>query len=341
LQKGWQDVHCQKRHFKRYKFMPGILITGATGFIGHRLYSCLAAEGHEVRCAVRQGASVENSVVIGNIGPDTRWGIALKGVEIVIHLAARVHVMCDTALDPLAEFRRVNGAGTLNLARQAAAAGVRRFIFLSTIKVNGEETSHDPGAEGTTCCFSEQDPPHPQDDYAISKHEAEQGLRCVAEETGMEVVIIRPPLVYGTGVKGNFSRMMHWINKGVPLPFGAIHNLRSMVGLDNLVDFIITCIDHPAAADQTFLISDDDDISTTELLRRVAQAMDKPVRLIPVPMPVLTFAAGLLGKQAVAQRLCGNLRVNISRAREVLGWTPPVSVDEGLRRAVRGKMGRF
>lgn len=307
--------------------MSVTLITGATGFVGRGLCSRLLAEGRDLRCAVRMASSLPNEVVVGDIGSDTRWGEALKEVNTVIHLAARVHVMNDRADNPLAEFRSVNVDATLNLARQAAAVGVKRFIFLSTVKVNGEET-----ASGHS--FNEENPSHPIDPYAISKHEAEEGLRRLAEETGLEVVIIRPPLVYGPAVKGNFLNMMGWISKGIPLPLGAIHNQRSLIALDNLVDFIITCIDHPAAANQTFLVTDGEDFSTTELLRRVGQAMGEPARLIPVPVSVLELGARLLGKQAMAQRLCGNLQVDIAKAREVLGWTPPVSVDEGLRRAV-------
>jgi nucleoside-diphosphate-sugar epimerase len=323
--------------------MSVILITGATGFVGRGLCSRLLAEGRDARCAVRQPSSTANSVVVGDIGPDTDWGQALNGVDTVVHLAARVHIMEDTASDPLAEFRRVNVDGTLNFARQAASAGVKRFVFISTVKVNGEETLPHPNplplGEGMAHCFTEQDTPHPQDPYGISKHEAEEGLRSVAEETGLEVVIIRPPLVYGPGVKGNFASMVRWVNKGIPLPLGSIHNQRSLVALDNLVDFIITCIDHPAAANQTFLVADGEDLSTTELLRRVGQAMNKPARLIPVPMSVLKVGARLFGKEAMAQRLCGNLQVDISKARKVLGWTPPVSVEEGLRRAVEKRPG--
>ena len=237
--------------------------------------------------------------------------------------------MHDTDGDPLAAYRVVNTEGTINLARQAAAAGVRRFVFISSVKVNGEETS--PGQP-----FTEEDEPAPLDPYGISKLEAEQGLRDLATATGMEVVIIRPPLVYGPGVKANFLTMMRWLNKGVPLPFGALDNRRSLVALDNLVDFIITCIDHPAAAKQTFLVADGEDLSTTELLRRVGRAMGKPVRLIPVPMGLLQAGARLLGKQEMARRLCGSLQVDITKARTLLGWKPPVAVDEGLRRAVAG-----
>lgn len=313
--------------------MKAVLITGATGFVGKQLCWRLVSEGLGVRAALRVANGTEalpaacEPVVIGDIGSSTPWGQALTGVGTVVHLAARVHVMDDSVKDPLVEYRRVNVAGTLNLARQAAAAGVKRFIFLSSAKVNGETTR--PGFP-----FTERNPSDPQDHYALSKYEAEEGLCHLAAETGLEVVIIRPPLVYGPGVKANFRSMMHWVEKGIPLPLGAIHNQRSLVALDNLVDFIVTCIDHPAAANQTFLVSDGEDLSTTELLRRVAQAMGKKPRLFPVSVGWLTPAAALLGKRAITQRLCGSLQVDIDKARKVLGWNPPISVDEGLRRAV-------
>jgi len=242
-----------------------------------------------------------------------------------VHAAARAHIMKDDAVDPLAEYRRVNVAGTLNLARQAAAAGVKRFIFISSIKVNGERTS-----KGQP--FSSHDAASPEDCFGIAKHEAEQGLRELSTETGMEVVIIRSPLVYGPGVKGNFASMIKLVGKGLPLPLGAVHNKRSLVALDNLVDLITTCIDHPGAANQTFLVSDGEDISTTKLLQGVAQAMGKPSRLIPVPASVLQFAATLLGKKAVAQRLLGSLQVDISHTQKCLNWTPPFTVKQGLQR---------
>jgi len=237
--------------------------------------------------------------------------------------------MEDTAANPLDEFRRVNVQGTLNLARQAAAAGVRRFVFVSSIKVNGEMTQLGRP-------FTADDAPAPLDAYGVSKMEAEQGLREIALQTGMEMVIIRPPLVYGPGVKANFAAMMRWLRYGVPLPLGVIHNQRSLVSLENLVDLLVTCITHPAAANQTFLVSDGEDVSTTELLRRMGQAMGKPARLLPVPGSWLKLAAGLVGKGDVAQRLCGSLQVDISKTRELLGWVPPVSLDEGLRRAAAG-----
>ena len=258
------------------------------------------------------------------------WRKALAGCQVVVHLAARVHVMTDTAKNPLDEFRQVNVKGTLNLARQAAAAGVRRFVFVSSIKVNGEAT--EPGHP-----FTAEDTPAPLDAYGISKMEAEQGLREISAQTGMEVVIIRPPLVYGPGVKANFAAMMRWLARGVPLPLGAIHNQRSLVALDNLVDLIVTCIAHPAAANQTFLVSDGQDVSTTELLRRMGRAMKRPARLMPVPAGLLEWTAALVGKRDVAQRLCGSLQVDIQKTRQLLGWNPPLTLDQGLKKAAEGR----
>ena len=242
----------------------------------------------------------------------------------VIHLAARVHVMSYASKSPLEEYRKVNVRGTLNMAQRAASAGVKRFIYLSSIKVNGEETA--PGMP-----FTAEDNPAPIDYYAISKYEAETGLRKLAHETGMDVVIIRPPLVYGPGVKANFLRMMQLLRRGMPLPFGAINNVRSLVALENLVDFIILCIEHPAAANQIFLVSDGEDLSTTELLRRLAKALGIPARLLPLPTIVLKIGAMLIRKSSIARRLCGSLQVDISKSRELLGWSPPCSVDIALQ----------
>jgi nucleoside-diphosphate-sugar epimerase len=235
--------------------------------------------------------------------------------------------MKDIEADPLTAFRAVNVDGTLNLARQAAAAGVKRFVFVSSVKVNGECTA--PGR-----AFTEADAPMPQDAYGQSKHEAEQGLRQLSSDMGMEVVIIRPPLVYGPGVKANFATLMHAVQRGWPLPLGSVHNQRSLVALSNLVDFIVTCITHPQAANQTFLVSDGQDLSTAELVRGIAQAAGVPARLLPVPVWALQAGASLLGKGDVVQRLCGNLQIDASKARSVLGWVPPVSVEEGLRRSM-------
>ena len=247
----------------------------------------------------------------------------------MVHTAARVHLLRDGAADPLAAFRRVNVQGTLDLAQQAAAAGVRRLVFISSVKVHGETT-----ALGTP--YFADDAPAPRDAYGSSKMEAEDGLRSIAATSGMEVVIIRPPLVYGPGVKANFQVMLRWLSRGMPLPLGAIHNQRSLVALDNLVDLIVTCTHHPAAANQTFLVSDGEDMSTTQLLRRLGQAMGRPARLIPVPPALLKAGAAMLGKPGLAQRLCGSLQVDITKTRQLLGWSPPISVDEGLRRAAKG-----
>jgi UDP-glucose 4-epimerase len=266
-------------------------------------------------------------LIVGSIDRATNWTEALREVDAVFHLAARVHVMKDTAVDSLAEFRKVNVLGTLNLARQAAAVGVKRFVFVSSVKVNGEST---PVGQA----FTEADEPNPQDAYAVSKFEAEQGLREIAADTGMAVVIIRPPLVYGPGIKANFAALMRAVQRGWPLPLGAVRNQRSLVALDNLVDFVVTCITHPQAVNQTFLVSDGQDLSTTELVRGMAHAAGVPARLLPVPVWALQAGATLLGKGDAVQRLCGNLQVDISKARQLLGWVPPVSVDEGLRRAV-------
>ncbi|MHB1200374.1 MAG: UDP-glucose 4-epimerase family protein [Polaromonas sp.] len=310
-----------------------VLVTGANGFVGCAVWQQLRMSGVQAVGCVRRSAPFTDMgaavVTVGDLSAQTDWSVALAGVEAVVHAAARVHVMDDTANDPLAEFRRVNVQGTLNLARQAAAAGVRRFVFISSIKVNGEATQ--PGQP-----FIADDAPAPLDAYGVSKMEAEQGLRQIALQTGMEVVIIRPPLVYGPGVKANFAVMMRWLKRGVPLPLGAIHNQRSLVALDNLVDLIITCLTHPAAANQTFLVSDGEDVSTTELLRRMGQAMGRPARLIPVPANWLKLAAAVVGKQDVAQRLCGSLQVDIEKTRRLLGWSPPLSLDEGLKKAAEG-----
>ena len=306
-----------------------ILATGASGFVGsalvRRLSSC---RSFHVVAAVRKNSHAPKGtdfIMLRDLDALTLGEVSLSGFDVLVHCAARVHVMNDDVIDPLAEFREVNVAGTLRLARQAATAGIRRFIFLSSVKVNGEETalSHPYRAD---------DVPSPQDPYGISKLEAEQGLMKVAADTGLEVVIIRPPLVYGPGVKGNFASMAKLMEKELPLPLGAVYNKRSLVGIDNLVDLIIRCINHPAAANQVFLAGDGEDLSTTELLRGVGKAMGKPARLVPVPAGLLQLGATLLGKKAMAQRLLGSLQVDISKTCELLDWKPPYTVEEGLRR---------
>ena len=306
-----------------------IVLTGASGFVGGCLVQELLDAEHQVTAVIRRLADQvdprASSRVIAEFTCGECLGSLLHGQDLVVHCAARVHVIHDISIDPLVEFRKINVEGTMNLARHAAEAGVGRFIFISSIKVNGENT-----ASGQPFLADEQ--PAPADPYGISKMEAEQGLRALASETGMEVVIIRPTLVYGPGVKANFLNMMRWLYRGIPLPFGAINNRRSLVALDNLVDLIVTCIDHPAAANQTFLVSDGEDLSTTELLLRVGSALGKPARLLPVPSWLLETGATMLGKKALSQRLCGTLQVDISKTRELLNWTPPVSVDEALRK---------
>ena len=308
------------------------LITGTTGFVGSGVVARLAGEGVQTLACVR-GDMVSmpegvRAVPVAELTANTDWRQVLAGVKSLVHLAARVHFMRDTESDPLNAFRAVNVEGTLNLARQAAAAGVKRFVFVSSVKVNGESTS--PGR-----AFTEADTANPQDAYGQSKHEAEVGLRQIAADTCMEVVIIRPPLVYGPGVKANFAALMRAVQRGWPLPLGAVNNQRSLVALGNLVDFIITCITHPQAANKTFLVSDGQDLSTTELVRGMAQAAGVPARLLPVPVWALQAGASWLGKGNAVQRLCGNLQVDISKARNLLGWVPPVSVEEGLRRTMR------
>ena len=300
-----------------------VLVTGASGFLGSHLVRLI--DGYEIAALGRTEVAGVEQFIRRILTPDTDLSGCFNDVECIIHAAARAHIMKDEAVDPLAEYRYVNVGGTLNLARQAAASGVKRFIFISSIKVNGEQTYNEQ-------TFSWRDTPSPEDFYGISKHEAEQSLRELASETGMEVVIIRPPLVYGPGVKGNFASMIKLVSKGLPLPLGAVHNKRSLVALDNLVDLIITCIDHPGAANQTLLVSDGADLSTTQLLQGVAEAMGKPSQLIPVPASLLQFGATLLGKKAVAQRLLGSLQVDISHTQKCLNWTPPLTVKQGLQR---------
>jgi nucleoside-diphosphate-sugar epimerase len=307
-----------------------VLVTGSNGFVGTAVMKRLnVMKGIQAFGSLRPGSGLTGATVVevGDLNAQTDWTFALAGTDIVVHLAARVHVMNETKADPLIAFRAVNVEGTLNIARQAVAAGVKRFVFISSVKCNGERT--EPGQ-----AFTEADTPNPQDAYGQSKHEAEEGVRQLSTHTGMEVVIIRPPLVYGPGVKANFSDLLRVVQRGRLLPLGAVHNQRSFVALDNLVDFIDTCITHPQAANQTFLVSDGQDLSTTELVRGMAQAAGVPARLLPVPVWALQAGASLLGKGDEVQRLCCNLQVDITKARSLLDWVPPVSVDEGLRRSI-------
>lgn len=300
-----------------------VVVTGGTGFVGAALIDALI--DHEIISIGRSRTRSAHQHYAYQLENAVDLGGALEKCEVVIHTAARVHVFNDEADGALEEFRKVNVKGTLNLARQAAVAGVKRFIFISSIKVNGEQTSFEKP-------FTSDDIPSPQDYYGLSKKEAEQGLRELALETGMEVVIIRPPLVYGMGVKGNFASLMKLVRTGVPLPFGAISNKRSMVALDNLIDLIVTCIDHPNAGNEVFLVCDGEDLSTTELLRGLAKAMERRSFLFPVQVAFLGFLARMVGKKEVCKRLFGSLQIDMSKTNAVLGWQPPVSVKEGLRR---------
>ncbi len=330
--------------------MTTVLVTGANGFVGRGVVDALSKSGFGVRAAVRCGGRALSlagyEVAIGDIGSDTSWEEALIGVNRVVHLAARVHVMHDSVTDPLAEFRKVNVFGTERLAREAARAGVRRLIYVSSIKVNGEQAPGPYSSQiastqippsppllkgGTLRAFSEGDEPNPQDPYGVSKWEAEQALHRVAQETGLEVVIVRPPLVYGPGVGANFLRLLRFVHKGVPLPFGAIKNQRSLVYVGNLVDAIITCLEHPAAAGQTYLVSDGEDVSTPELIRRIATSLGRPARLLPVPPALLRVAGQLTGKSAEVERLLDSLVIDSSKIRRELGWHPPYSMDQGLK----------
>lgn len=348
-----------------------VLVTGVSGFVGQALVKQLLVKGHQVSGLLRNySPSMQTQVtqiVFGDLSSLVSAGMGvsdssnysilsksqdsvavdaertgnselgariktlvetLQKTDVVVHSAARVHVMKDSSEDPLAEFRKINRSATLRLARLAAEAGVKRFIFLSTVKVNGESTS-------TGSPFSERDNSTPTDPYGISKWEAEQGLMQLAKETGMEVVIIRPPLIYGPGVKGNFSSMMRWIGKGVPLPLGAVSNQRSLLALDNLISFILICLKHPKAANELFLLADGEDVSTSQLIKKLSHAMGKKARLLPIPVLLMKFVARLLGKKDVADRLFGNLQIDSSKARELLNWQPVVSIDEQFKNMVK------
>lgn len=304
-------------------------VVGAGGFIGRRLVDRLARDGHAVVPVVRTPRGLPGERPVADLCA-ADWPSLLAGVDVVVHLAARVHQMEETCQDPLAEYRRVNRDGALCVAEAAAREGVKRFVFVSSIKVNGEETA--PGRP-----FRADDEPRPRDPYGVSKLEAERALYALAERTGLDVTVVRPPLVYGPGVGGNFRTMVKWLRRGVPLPLGgARDNRRSLVALDNLVDLLALAATHPAAASQVFLVSDDEDVSTAELLRRLAAAIGAPGRLVSVPAGLIVTVARLAGKGAAAARLFGNLEVDISKTRDKLGWRPPLSVADGLRAVASG-----
>jgi nucleoside-diphosphate-sugar epimerase len=307
-----------------------ILVTGSSGFVGKSITAALLKQGHSVLAAVRFKAnSIKDAeVVVGDINGDTSWTAALRDVDVVIHLAARVHVMTEHSANPLAEFRRINVDGTRHLAECATKAGVKRFVYVSSVKVNGEQT---------TLPYTELDEPNPQDAYGISKWEAEQALHKISPETGMEVVVVRPPLVYGARVKGNFAQMIKVLAKGIPLPFESVKNLRSFIYVENLVDTLILCATHPKAAGQTYLVSDVQDISTPDLLRKLSSAMGKPAKLLPCSSSLIRLAGRLLRKSDQIDKLVGSLQVDSSKIRRELGWEPPFSLDEGLSATVSNK----
>lgn len=304
-----------------------VLVTGASGFIGSALCAHLVSLGHAVVPVVRRHGNLSNARIV-RADDDAGWRSALDGCDSIVHLAGRAHVMREQEPDPLRAFRETNVDATLALAHRAVAAGVRRLVFMSTIKVNGEHTA--PGS-----CFEPDDEPAPEDAYALSKWEAEQVLFTIARGTGLDVVVIRPPLVYGPGVKGNFAALIKWINKGIPLPLGAVDNQRSMIALENLISFVTICADRaasPQAANHVFLVSDGNAVSTTYLLKQIALSYGRQPSLIPVSTGLMFFCARLIGKASMANRLLGSLVVNDSKAREMLGWLPPITMDEQLRR---------
>lgn len=307
--------------------MTGLLVTGANGFIGRAVCVEALRRGLQIKGALRGDRAMPEGVQtteVGEIGDETDWRAALSGVDTVIHTAARVHVMNEHAADPLAEFRKVNVLGTANLARQAALAGVRRFVYVSSIKVNGEGTFGNRG-------YSAEDEPSPVDPYGVSKWEAEQALWHIAGETGLEVVVVRPPLVYGPGVKGNFISLMTAVSKGIPLPLAGVENARSLVYLGNLVDALIVCATHPAAAGRTYLISDGMAVSTGRLMGELARALGCPNRVFYFPPLLMRAAAALLGRSAQVDRLLGSLRVNDEALRLELKWLPPYTFEQGLQ----------
>lgn len=320
--------------------MKRILVTGASGFIGRQLCLVLARSGYAVRGAVRSIArtvmevgsedilrkTFNDVVEVGEIGPDTDWSEALQDVEAVVHLAGRAHVMKETVADPLALYRMVNVQGTRQLAKAATDAGIRRFVYISSVKVNGECSVLRP--------FREDDTPAPEDAYGISKYEAEEELLKRARPAALESVIVRAPLVYGPCVRGNFLRLLHCVRRGIPMPLASIRNQRSYVYVGNLVDALIRCVESPRASGETFLISDGEDLSTPELIRRISRAMGQPARLLPCAEWLLKAAAGLIGKGDVITRLCSSLTVDSSKARQLLGWKPPFSLTEGLQSTV-------
>jgi len=306
-----------------------VMVTGASGFLGQKLCPILEDAGFEIVPVFRArqlepGKGIPNAIFVKSIDATTDWTNKLIDVEVVIHLAARAHVMHDHETDVLSNYRKINVEGTRNLAKQAAESGVKRLVYLSSIKVNGEETNDQP--------FSADQAPNPEDSYAISKMEAEAALRKIQKTTNMEVVIIRPPLVYGPGVKGNLLALVNMIKKGVPLPLGTVDNRRDLVSIYNLCDLIRVCILHPAAPGDTLLVSDNESISTTEMIRYIAKGLNRNARCFPVPIWALKYLAGLFGKKAKVEKLTGNLQIDMSPTQQVLDWNPPLTVAESFRK---------
>lgn len=305
-----------------------VLITGANGFIGKQLLLNLISQGINALGAVRDlSVDTSNLVLSPSLSADADWSKILVNKDVVIHLAGRAHVLKETTDNPLELFREVNVAGTIKLAQQAIQAGVKRFVFISSIGVNGNITTNTP--------FSADDVPNPIESYALSKYEAEQALQKLSCESGMELVIIRPPLVYGADAPGNFGKLIKLVHKRYPLPLGAIDNKRSFVSVNNLISLIVTCMEHPLAANQVFLVSDDDDVSTTDLLRNISKILMIRSRLIPIPVFLLYLIAQILGKKHVIQKMCCSLQVNIEKTKNMLDWIPPENIEQGLRQVVR------
>lgn len=306
--------------------MKNILVTGANGFVGRPLCHKLHADGYAVLQIIRSGP-IGEQIAIGDIGADHDWSNILKGVDCVIHLAARVHMMKENSQDPIEEYRRVNVNGTLNLARHAALAGVKRFVYVSSVKVFGEKTN--PG-----CCFSADDIPNPSDPYAISKYEAERGLFGIARDSDLEVVVVRPPLIYGPGVKANFYNLIRLVDKGIPLPLGGINNRRSMVSISNLIDFICACCFSKDGKGQVFCVSDGRDVSTSELIGLIARSLRKKVFLLNSKLMMIEFLLRVFGKESVGERVFGSLQVDIQKNKTVLGWAPIKSIEESIQETI-------
>jgi len=305
-----------------------ILVTGSDGFVGRNYRRFLASKGESCVCAVRRadpGEMSAGTTAVGDIDSRTDWLPVLRNVRTVVHLAARVHVFGREA-QALDQYREVNVSGSVNLARQAANSGVRRFVYVSTVKVHGEESGDEP--------FKASDNPAPADWYSVSKLEAEEALSELCRDSNMELVIIRPPLIYGQGVKGNFARLVKLVRRGYWLPLGMIRNRRSLLGIDNFCSLLDVCANHPAASGKIFLASDGQDVSTPDLIRLIAKHCDVPARLLPVPVSILELAAGLMGKGTRMSKLTGSLQVDCSTTRQLLDWTPPYTLEQGIARSV-------